>query len=247
MATSTQSKQPTSQEQNCGAEDFPARIYLLRTKESEPVLPGLEADCSTSSRDSSRTSPKGTGLAGCLWRTFPDCSIQKEERTSSTSSPHWMNSGMAFRGECWTQNTSEHPSDVVVCTLSQVVEPSAPLRYFLNKAQLQSLLTREDARQAKPGAKVPRMPRDLRMRIETQLVLLSNMPELDAFLRRDPKAKDTETMERLLRATPGAAQMLSVRRLLPSEYERLQGFPRNWTRTDGEPWATRSASRSSPG
>lgn len=249
------SKPKTSPNQDSGVAGFPAKIYLLRTKGSAKASAATAAASSTNTQGLSTIRRKKNDLVGYLWRTFPDYSIQETDLTSITSSKRWMTSGMAFHGECWTQNILEHPNDVVVCTLSQVVEASSPLKYFLSKDQLQSLLKRDDARkmrlekknaQLKAKAKRERkpfqplditktlMPKKLRDRIEMQITLLSNMPELDAFLRQDPKAKDSETMERLLRATPGAARMLSVRRMLPSEYERLQGFPKGWTRIDGE-------------
>ena len=221
------SKPKTSQQQNCGVEDFPAKIYRLQIKGKEWDLLGIEADYSTNSQDSSQTWKKSEDLDGYLWRMFPDYSIQKVDKTSPTFSQRWMNSGMVFHGECWTQNTLEHPKDVVVCILSQVIEASSPLKYFLNKEQLLSLIKRADSKT------IP-MPLALRKKIELQITLLSNMPELDEFLKQGPKAKGTEMMEKLLLATPEAAQMLSVRRMLPSEYEKLQGFPVDWTQTDGE-------------
>jgi hypothetical protein len=51
---------------------------------------------------------------------------------------------------------------------------------------------------------------------------------------RGRKVKDSETMAKLTPLTQEEAQMLFVRRLLPSEYEKLQGFPENWTATDIE-------------
>ena len=78
------------------------------------------------------------------------------------------------------------------------------------------------------------MPEQLKTTIELQITTLSNTPELDASLQRAPKQKDIEMMEKHILATPEEAPMLYVRRMLPSEYERLQGFPRDWTQTDGE-------------
>lgn len=251
------SKQKKSRKVNFGAADSHVKTSRLRTKGSAKVSSAKEVVSSTSSRGSSTTSRKRSALVGCLWKMFPDCSTLAVEPISTTSSKPWMNSGMAFHGECWTQNTSEHPNAVVECTLSQVVETSAPLKYFLNKEQLKSLLIRDNVkikrmaklRKKNPGRKIQdvSMPKKLRKCIEDQISLLSNMPELDAFLRQAPKAKDSETMEKLIHATPGAAQMLFVRRMLPSEYERLQGFPRNWTRTVGGHSETQSASQSSNG
>ena len=40
------------------------------------------------------------------------------------------------------------------------------------------------------------------------------------------------TLSATLRAVPGVATEMQVRRLTPLEYERLQGFPDEWTRWD---------------
>ena len=218
-----QSEQTMYQKQNYGVGDFPVRIFHLQTKESGKDLKGKEADCFISSQ----LLRKRKSLSGFLWKMFPDYLIVKKERILEASSPRWMNSGMAYRGECWTQNFSEHPKDVEESILSQVIEVSAPLKYFLNKEQLQSLINRAEARNTP-------MPQELREKIELQITTLSNMPELDEYLRRDPKQKDTGMTERLIRLIQEEAPMLYVRRMMPLEYERLQGFPVVWTQVDGE-------------
>lgn len=213
----------TSLPLNCGVEGFPAKIYRLQIKEKEKDLQEHEAVCSINSRTFSRSQ----NLAGYLWKMFPDFLIVKKEKISEASSPQWMNSGMVFRGECWTQNFSERPSVAVESILWQVIEPSAPLKYFLNTEQLHSLLVRDDARNI-------HMPSDLRKAIELQLATLSNMPELDAHLKQAPKEKDGVMTEKLSRLIQEAAPTLYVRRMLPSEYEKLQGFQKDWTAIVGE-------------
>ena len=61
------------------------------------------------------------------------------------------------------------------------------------------------------------------------------MRELAEGQVQDHKEKVTETMEKLILSTPEEARMLYVRRMLPSEYETLQGFPKGWTDIDSEP------------
>lgn len=53
-----------------------------------------------------------------------------------------------------------------------------------------------------------------------------------AGMTRSPK--DFVMTEKLGRLIQEAAQMLSVRRMTPSEYEKLQGFPADWTLVDSE-------------
>ena len=135
---------------------------------------------------------------------------------------------MVFHGEYWTHNSLEHRSVVEERTLSEVVEPSAPLRYFLNEAQIQSLLDRA----AERGTSLPPA---LEKAYRAQISFLSNMRELAEGQVQDHKEKVTETMEKLILSTPEEARMLYVRRMLPSEYETLQGFPKGWTDIDSEP------------
>ena len=125
------------------------------------------------------------------------------------------------------QNSLEHPKDVEEHTLSQVLEPSAPLKYFLNEEQIQSLINRAVER----GTSLP--PAMMRA-YQSQISFLSNMRELAEEQTQGHKEKVTETMEKLILSTPEAAQMLFVRRMLPSECERLQGFPVDWTEIDTE-------------
>ena len=218
-------KEAASQQQTSGAGVFPAKIYRLQTKESDKALKAHEVVSSICLPNSSERKKKS--LVGYLWRMFRGFLIVEKETTSEDSSIQWMNSGMVYHGECWTQNTLEHPKDAEESILSQVIEASAPLKYFLNKAQLQSLIKRADS------GNIP-MPQELREKIELQITTLSNMPELDACLQRAHKQKDIETMEKRILATQEEVPMLYVRRMTPSEYEKLQGFPVGWTLKDGQ-------------
>ena len=69
---------------------------------------------------------------------------------------------------------------------------------------------------------------------QNQMFFLSSMQELAEEQAQARKEKATETMEKLILSTPEEARMLYVRRMLPSEYEKLQGFPVGWTETDSE-------------
>ena len=174
-----------------------------------------------------QNSLKKKSLAGFLSKMFPDFLTAQKVRTLKSSSPHWMNSGMVFHGEYWMQNSLEHPSDVEERTLSQVLEPSAPLRYFLNVEQIQSLINRATERGTS-------LPPAMMKAYQNQMFFLSSMQELAEEQAQARKEKATETMEKLILSTPEEARMLFVRRMLPSEYEKLQGFPVGWTETDSE-------------
>ncbi len=125
------------------------------------------------------------------------------------------------------QNTLEHPSEEEECTLSEVLETCAPLESFLSKEQLDSLISRAEEREQI-------LPEPLMQAYQKQISILSSMQVLDEKLPLVHKQRDIEMMEKPIPSIQEEVQMLYVRRMLPSEYERLQGFPENWTLIDSE-------------
>jgi hypothetical protein len=158
---------------------------------------------------------------------FPGSSTATVVKISERSSSAWMNSGMAFRGECLTQNILEHPNDVVVSTLSQVVGRYAPLKYFLNPVQITKWLARASAK----GISVPDA---MQQALEIQASTPFSTPPSEEAQKQVRKRRATATTAKPTRSTRGEVPTLFVRRMLPSEYEKLQGFPENWTATDFE-------------
>lgn len=49
-------------------------------------------------------------------------------------------------GECWTRNGSESPNDVAVCSLSDILMPNAPERYYLSRRAARGILRRCEKR-----------------------------------------------------------------------------------------------------
>ena len=183
----------------------------------------IEADCSSNLQ--SLLEP--THQNGSLSKMLPDYLVVKMGKISELLLERWTNSGMVWHGDYWMLNTSEHPSDVVESSLSQVIKTSAPLTYFLHKEHLLSLLNRAEAKKRE-------LPQGLKQAIEAQITILSNMPELEEILQQDLKGQDIEMMEKLGHLTGEGVPTLYVRRMLPSEYEILQGFPEGWTDVDME-------------
>jgi len=172
-----------------------------------------------------QNSPKGLDHSGLSLRTSLGCLIVTTERISEPWSPRWMNSGIAWRGEYWTQNTSEAPKDAVARSLSQVIKRTAPLESFLGPELLNKWLRRHDYLGRT-------LPADLRSAIETQISTLSNTPASEESQPLVPRRKDIVVMENRTRLTLEEAPILYVRRMLASEYEALQGFPETWTDVD---------------
>ena len=180
-------------------------------------------DSSTNMQNSSKKS----ALVGFLSKMFPDFLTARKVQTLTSSSQRWMNSGIVWHGEYWMQDSLEHRKDVEERTLSEVLEPQAPLKYFLSVEQIQSLIARATERGTS-------LPPAMMKAYQNQISFLSNMQELADEQVQGHKEKATETMEKLILSTPEEARMLYVRRMLPSECEALQGFPKGWTETDGE-------------
>jgi hypothetical protein len=109
---------------------------------------------------------------------------------------------MAFRGELWTLDTSESPNDGVECSLSQVLNPTAPQRFSLSAKAASGILRRAGRRdKVLPAA------------LQTALESLAHSP--------DALAKES--------TAPLMSLLSSVRRLTPTECERLMGWPDGWT------------------
>lgn len=151
--------------------------------------------------------------------------IATKEKISNFSSSGWMNSGTAFHGEYSMQNILEHPKDAEESSLSEVLEASAPLKYFLKKDHLKSLLVRALARSTP-------MPKELKSAIKNQISTLSSTQLLEENQKPARKQKATATTAKRTRSTAEVVPMLYVRRLMPSECETLQGFPKGWTEID---------------
>jgi site-specific DNA-cytosine methylase len=128
---------------------------------------------------------------------------------------------MAYRGELWTLATSESPSDAVECSLSQVLNPTAPARFSLSAKAASGILRRAGRR----GKVLPAA-------LETALESLAHSQQESTDSQMESKSffKDTSASSERM-----AGQ--SVRRLTPTECERLMGWPDGWTISKG--WKTR--------
>src|SRR3990167_2900398 len=90
--------------------------------------------------------------SGYSWKMFQGFYPQTGVTISASSSTPFRGSGMAFRGEYLTQDTSESPSAAVESTLSEVLETSVPQRFYLSPKAAAGILRRAERR----GKKLPR-------------------------------------------------------------------------------------------
>ena len=87
---------------------------------------------------------------------------------------------------------------------------------------------------SRASARGKSLPENLNRAIKQQIATLSNTPQLEEIILQDRKPKDTVQTEKPIRWTQEEAPTLWLRRMTPSEYENLQGFPKGWTEIDTE-------------
>jgi hypothetical protein len=101
-------------------------------------------------------------------------------------------SSTTFLGEFWTLNTSEFPRDAVVSSLSQVLAPVAPPKYFLSPKACAGILRRAEKRKKKLPALLGHCLRTV--------AGWSAQPEtptssISAFLLLEPSEADQESVD----------------------------------------------------
>lgn len=144
-----------------------------------------------------------TDLPSSSSKTYQDFSLVIKGKTWRSSSVRWLNSGMAWDTGFSTLATSECRSADGECSssesrLTDVLEPSAPQRFYLSARAAKGILRRAEKR----GRSLP--------------------AELDTALRALAANDTTPT------PTPTPTR-LSVRRITPTEAERLMGWPEGHT------------------
>ncbi|MBS5438379.1 MAG: DNA cytosine methyltransferase [Collinsella sp.] len=81
-----------------------------------------------------------------LWENVPGVLSQDGGQPLVPSSGSWKTAGILSHGECLTLNSSEYPSDAAVSFLSDILEPSAPRRFYLSPSACKGLLRRAQRR-----------------------------------------------------------------------------------------------------
>ena len=82
------------------------------------------------------------GLLGYLSKMSLASYLRTKVKTLRSSSLGLPNAGMVWRGACWTARISESHSDVVACSLSDILEPHAHPKYSLSPKAAAGILRR---------------------------------------------------------------------------------------------------------
>lgn len=198
-----------------------------------PDWPAGEAGCSTTSRASQLTllDPE----TSFFLRTSPVFCHRTVAEISPSFSRRWTNSGFRISpGECWIAVTSECPNgEGESSSLADVVMAEVAPRFFLSRKAAAGILRRAVRR----GRVLPEA-------LRTALEALAHSPDARPddstakpktswFNGKPTEAIGSKTSEtehsRPTLAEPTESPSSSVRRLTPTECERLQGLPMGWT------------------
>ena len=85
---------------------------------------------------------KPDALYICHLRSFPDYRRLTKDGHLRSAEPRMCTWGIAWNGLCFTQPVQEEKGVGEGCSLSQILIPDAPERYFLSAKQMEKLLYR---------------------------------------------------------------------------------------------------------
>lgn len=158
------------------------------------------------------------GLSGSFLRTSLVCCRAIEAATWESFSPRWSNAGTASRGGFSTVSFSESPNAAAECSLSDILQATSdvPQRFYLSPKACAGILRRCVRR----GVTLPSALRHALTRVATR------QPTSSSWLER---SRSLTAGGASMRKRQETTTSLSVRRLTPTECERLQGFPDHWT------------------
>ena len=206
------------------AEGSPAKTSP--SPDAKQDSPASEADSSSSSSESQTLFSQSED--GSSLKMSPDFFHPTVDEISPSFSRRWSKSGfMTSPGDCWTADTSEcHSGGGVSSSLADVLLDEVPPRFYLSQKAAAGILRRASRRNKKlPGA------------LRTALEALARSPHQSDGTEKaktssqspsEPKTPSKADTETTLTMTPTSSQA-QVRRLTPTECERLQGFPDGWT------------------
>ena len=98
---------------------------------------------------------KPDGLRICCLKMFPACSRMTRGGRLLSSSPRWMSWGIMSSGQCLTAPISTSPNQGEGCSLSDILIPDAPEKYFLSSEMTQKLLYKSSEGRRAPGSTTP--------------------------------------------------------------------------------------------
>ena len=139
IPTPEKSTQTTCPASTSCAGDSPARHFQMLAEERDLKMP----EALSSLRLPAWLKPDDLRIF-CL-RTFQDCLRMTRAGRFLPSSPRLMTWGTAWNGWCLTARISVSPRSESGCSLSDILIPDAPEKYFLSSEQTEKLLYKSSA------------------------------------------------------------------------------------------------------
>jgi len=157
-------------------------------------------------------------------RMFPDCFPLTKDGTWQWSYKKFPKAGMGTATEFLTVNISEYPNDVVESSLSDVLEKSVPLKYYLSRKAVAGIIKRT----LKDKGKGYVFLQKIGNKQLKQIIPLSFNNLLKLILQKNLSCPiHWEHIKEELLEEYG--KTIILRKLTPVELERLQGLPDHWT------------------
>ena len=145
---------------------------------------------------------------GYSLKMFPDFFQLTTDETLELSCKRFPKAGMGIRGAFWTVNTSESPSDEKDCSLLDVLEENVHPKYYLSHKAISGMIRRSE-----------------RYGRGCYVFLL----EQENGKTRRLKRLSLTSFKQMITEKHMYGKTLILRKLTPTEKERLQGFPKDWT------------------
>jgi len=210
-----------SQASTCFAQVFPARHSVLQESGSASMTRGAHSFLKLPDVS------KLNDLSYCCLKTSRDCFHTTKEEPSEQSSWSWMNWGTMQNGKCLTARISVFPKTGNVSSLSDILEEHVNEKYFLSKKSIEMIITRWQRHKDKDWLKNKNNELDLPREGQRAVMLGNTTASGSAWRDNSPSLDVSCTSGVLENAAPPDG--FRIRRLTPTECERLQGFPDNWT------------------
>lgn len=189
-------------------------------------------------------------LNGLSGKMFPDFSLSTMDMTFGKSFPSLIRSGIVWRGACWIQTDLGWHNGEKECSLSEVLETLVPQKYYLTSTAIAGIIRRSKLRSNKGGYvflqetgkdKTPQL-RLLSVRRLEQMITPAGIKDTknqtsspipckpktqkDLFARQHLSQEASQHQKEIAEMD---YQGITLRKLTPTEKERLQGFPKDWT------------------
>lgn len=206
------------------AED--GHVRIIQSLVREKAIKATEADCGQNTVESQNYSD----LVGLSQKMYQDFSLSTMDETFGQSYPTSMRSGIVWRGQCWTPKTSAYHSKENELSLLEALETSVPQKYYLSKKAVIGIIRRaqRDGRSAR--VLIQEVDNGTTRRLNWLSLQLS---ELQKVVKGLKDISLTQLQLDNLELKDDQGREITLRKLIPVEKERLQGFPMNWTHPEG--------------